>query len=181
MTKTILAVCLFGVALAAAATPAYADRDAVHFFSDIQIAPDTTVHDAICFFCSVRDEGEVQHDIVVFFGSVHIASKADHDVVNFFGNVTADENAQIGNDLVSFFGMIRLRENVSVGRDMVSMFGFTHTAESVSVGHDRVTMPFIVVVAPLIFVGLIVILIVHQVRARRRRQFLSAYNLPPGA
>jgi hypothetical protein len=181
MTKTILAVCLFGAALAAAATPAYADRDAVHFFSDIRIAPDTSVHDAICFFCSVHNEGEVQGDIVVFFGSVHIAGKADHDVVNFFGSVSADDNAEIGNDLVSFFGFIRLGQSVSVGKDMVSMFGFVHSPESVSVGHDRVTMPFIIVIAPLIFIGLVVILIVHQVRVYRRRQFLGAYNFPPRA
>jgi hypothetical protein len=178
--KTFLAVCLFGAMLTAAATPAYADGDAVHFFSDIHIAPDTTVHDAVCFFCSVYNEGEVQHDTVVFFGSVHIAGKANHDVVNFFGNVSADDNVEIGGDLVSFFGAIHLGQNVSVGKDMVSMFGFVHAPESVSVGHDRVTMPFIVVIAPLVFLGLIVILIVHQVRAYRRRQFLGAYNIPPG-
>jgi hypothetical protein len=179
MMKPILAVCLFGAALAAAATPAYADRDAVHFFSDIRIAPDATVHDAICFFCSVHDEGEVEHDTVVFFGSVHIAGKAGHDVVNFFGEVNADDNSRIGGDLVSFFGAIRLGENVSVGKDMVSMFGFVHTPESVSVGHDRVTMPFIVVLAPLVLLGLMVIFVVHLVRTHRRRQFFSAYNFPP--
>ncbi len=179
--KPILAICLLGAAFAAAATPAYADRDAVHFFSDIKVAPDATVHDAVCFFCSVHDEGEVEGDIVVFFGSVHIAGKADHDVVNFFGNVSADDNAQIGQDLVSFFGEIRLGQNVSVGKDMVSMFGFVRSPESVSVGHDRVTMPFIIVLAPLILIGLVVIFVVYQVRAHRRRQFLSAYNFPPGA
>lgn len=178
--KPILAICLLGAAFAAAATPAYADRDAVHFFSDIKIAPDATVHDAVCFFCSVHDEGEVEGDIVVFFGSVHIAGKADHDVVNFFGGVSADDNAQIGQDLVSFFSEVRLGQNVSVGKDMVSMFGFVRAPESVSVGHDRVTMPFIIVLAPLILVGLIVIFIVYQVRAHRRRQFLSGYNIPPG-
>jgi hypothetical protein len=181
MMKPTLAVCLLAAAFAAAATPAYADRDAVHFFSDIQVSPATTVHDAVCFFCSVRDEGEVEGDIVVFFGNVHIAGKADHDVVNFFGKVSADDNAQIGQDLVSFFGAIRLGQNVSVGKDMVSMFGFTRVPASVSVGHDRVAMPFFILFAPLILVGLVVIFVVHQVRAHRRRQFLNAYNFPPGA
>jgi uncharacterized integral membrane protein len=63
---------------------------------------------------------------------------------------------------------------------MVSMFGFVRAPESVSVGHDRVTMPFIIVLAPLILVGLIVVFVVHQVRAHRRSQFFSAYNIPPG-
>jgi hypothetical protein len=177
--KRILFLCLLGAAFAAASTPARADRDAVHFFSDIRVAPDATVHDAVCFFCSVHDEGEVEHDIVVFFGGVHIAGKADHDVVNFFGEVSADDNTQIGSDLVSFFGLIRLGQNVSVGKDMVSMFGFAHTPESVTVGHDRVTMPFLVVLAPLILIGLVVILVVREYRAYRRRQFLSTYNYPP--
>jgi hypothetical protein len=180
MMKPILAICLLGAVFAAAATPAYADRDAVHFFSDIKVAPDATVHDAVCFFCSVHDEGEVQGNLVVFFGGIHIAGKADHDVVNFFGEIHAEDNAEIGNNLVSFFGAIRLGQNVDVGHDMVSMFGFTHVPESVHVGQNRVTMPFMIVIAPLILVGLIVIFVVYQVRAHRRRQFFGAYNIPPG-
>ena len=178
--KSTLAICLLGAVFAAAAAPAYADRDAVHFFSDIKVAPDATVHDAVCFFCSVHDEGEVQGNLVVFFGGIHIAGKADHDVVNFFGEIHAEDNAEIGNNLVSFFGGIRLGQNVDVGHDMVSMFGFTHVPESVHVGHNSVTMPFMIVAAPIIFVGLIVIFVVYQVRAHRRRQFFSAYNIPPG-
>ncbi len=177
--KPTLAICLLGAALAAAATPAYADRDAVHFFSDIHVDPDATVHDAVCFFCSVENDGEVEGDTVVFFGNIHIAGKADHDVVNFFGEVSADDDSQIGNDLVSFFGEIRLGQSVSVGRDMVSMFGFITAPESVSVGHDRVAMPFFILLAPLVLVGLIVILVVREFRAYRRRQFLNAYNFPP--
>jgi hypothetical protein len=177
--KPTLAICLLGAALAAAATPAYADRDAVHFFSDIHVDPDATVHDAVCFFCSVENDGEVEGDTVVLFGNIHIAGKADHDVVNFFGEVSADDDSQIGNDLVSFFGEIHLGQSVSVGRDMVSMFGFITAPESVSVGHDRVAMPFFILLAPLVLVGLIVILVVREFRAYRRRQFLNAYNFPP--
>jgi hypothetical protein len=179
MIKLKLAICLLGAAFAAAATPAYANRDAVHFFSDIHVESDATVHDAVCFFCSVENQGEVEGDTVVFFGDIHIAGKADHDVVNFFGEVTADDDAQIGNDLVSFFGAIRLGQNVSVGKDMVSMFGFMHAPESVSVGHDRVAMPFFILLIPVALVGLVVILVVREVRAYRRRQFLNAYNFPP--
>jgi len=111
MIRRLLAVCLLGALFAAAATPARADRDAVQFFSDIHVAPDTTVHDAVCFFCNVRIDGEVRGDLVVFFGNVHLAGKADHDVVNFFGETTAADNAQIGNNLVNFFGIIRLGED----------------------------------------------------------------------
>jgi hypothetical protein len=179
MMKRILAVCLIGAAFAVTATPARADRDAVHFFSDIQIEPGATVHDAVCFFCNVNVVGEVQHDTVVFFGNVHIAGRARHDVVNFFGEVSADSNAEIGNDLVSFFGLINLGENVTVGKDMVAMFGFVTAPDSVSVGHDRVAMPAVVLFLPMALLGLVVVLIVREYRAWRRRQFLNAYNFPP--
>ncbi len=174
-----LAVSLLGAAFLAAATPARADGDAVHFMDDIHVAPNAEVHDAVCFFCSVNVEGQVKGDIVVFFGDIHIAGKANHDVVNFFGEMSADDDAQIGNDLVSFFGLIHLGENVSVGRDMVDMFGMVHAPESVVVGRDRVTMPGVVLFFPLILVGLVVILIVSQVRAHRRRQYAYYYPFPP--
>jgi hypothetical protein len=175
----MLALCLLGSAFAAAAIPAYADRDAVHIFSNVYVAPDSTVHDAVCIFCNVNVEGEVQGDVVSIFGTVHIASKADHDVVSIFGGVSADDDARISGDMVSIFGMVRLGENVSIGKDMVAMFGIVHAPDSVTVGHDRVSMPGIVLSAPLLFLGLIVILIVREYRAYRRRQYFAAYNFPP--
>jgi hypothetical protein len=179
MIRRVLSICLLGAAFAAAASLARAEGDTVHFFSDIHVTPTATVHDAVCFFCSVDVEGEAQGDIVVFFGDIHIASAANHDVVNFFGEVRADDNAQIGNDLVSFFGMIRLGENVFVRKDMVSMFGMVRAPESVAVGHDRVGVPAWIFFAPLIIFGLVVILIVHEYRAYRRRQYLRGYPFPP--
>lgn len=179
MIQRIFAVSLLAAAFAAASAPAFADRDAVQFFSNIRVAPDATVHDAICFFCSVNVQGEVKGDAVAFFGNVHIAGRANHDVVNFFGQVSADDNTQIGDDLVSFFGTVRLGENVSVGKDLVAIFGIVRAPESVAVGGDRVGIPAWIVFGPLILVGLVVILIVHELRAHRRRQFLRGYTFPP--
>jgi len=130
MIQRMLAVCLLAAAFAVTATPARADRDAVQFGTNINVAPDATVHDAVCFFCSVNVEGKVTGDIVVFFGNVHLAGDAQHDVVNFFGNVKAENGATIEKDLVSFFGTIRLGENVTIGKDMVAMFGSVHAADS---------------------------------------------------
>jgi hypothetical protein len=175
--QRFLAVSLLGAAFGA--FPAHADRDAVQLFSDIHIAQDATVHDAVCFFCSVHSEGEVRGDVVVFFGNIHLAGRADHDVVNFFGKVTAEDNTQIGNDLVSMFGVIRLGENVSVGKDMVAMFGMARAPASVTVGGDRVAMPGAVLFIPFIVVGLIVVLIVSAVRSQRRRHILGGPGHPP--
>ena len=57
MIRRVLATFLLGVALAAASTPVRAEQDAVQFFSNIEVSSGSTVHDAVCFFCSVDIEG----------------------------------------------------------------------------------------------------------------------------
>jgi hypothetical protein len=175
----MLAFFLLTAAFAAASTPARADRDAVQFFSNIHVTADAPVHDAVCFFCSVRVEGKVTGDIVVFFGNVHLAGDAQHDVVNFFGEVKAEDNSSIEGDLVSFFGSVRLGKNVMVGKDLVSMVGTLHTADSASVGGDRVRQSGWIILTPLLVILLIVVLIVHSCRSYRRRLVLRGYQFPP--
>ena len=177
MIRRILALTLLCAAFAS--TRARAEQDAVQFFSNIEVTPDSTVHDAVCFFCSVDIEGKATGDVVVFFGNTHIAKDAQHDVVNFFGRVTADDNASIDHNLVSMFGRVRLGENVHVGEDLVDLFGSLQTGNGVTVEGDRVVQPAIIFFAPFIFLCLIVILIVREFRAYRRRVFLRGYVFPP--
>ena len=110
MTLRLLPALLLAAIFALTTTPARASHDAVQFGSNITVPAGQTVHDAVCFFCSVQDEGTVDGDIVVFFGNVHISGEAHHDVVNFFGSVRADDNSSIRHDMVSFFGVVRLGE-----------------------------------------------------------------------
>jgi hypothetical protein len=182
MKRNELVLCLLAAALAAAALPARADGDAVHFGSDIHVAAGDAVHDAVCFFCSVDVEGKVNGDLVVFFGSVHIAGGAERDVVNFFGSVRADDGVEIGRDLVSFFGYVGLGENVSVGHDLVAMIGSTHLADSVRIGNDRVVQPGWILDFPLLLMLLVLFLVVREYRAWRYRQFYwrYPYHPPPG-
>lgn len=179
MQARFFALCLLGAALVAAAAPARADLDAVQFFHNLDVTSDTPVHDAVCFFCSVHVEGMVDGDIVVFFGNVRIAGEAHRDVVDFFGNVSAARNSSIGGDLVSLFGSIRLGENVTVGKDMVAIFGVMRSANSASVGGDRVALSPWIVFVPLLVILLAIMVVVHEVDARRRRQFAQSYSLPP--
>jgi hypothetical protein len=161
-----------------AAAPAHADRDAVQFGSNIEVPEGSSVHDAVCFFCSVNVRGVAEHDIVVFFGNVHIANAANHDIVAFFGNVRADDNATIGHDLVNFFGVVRLGENVSVGNDVVAMFGAIHAADSVFIHGNRVVQPGWILWIPLmLFGGLIALIVSYFRRYRRRQMYASGY--PP--
>ncbi len=177
--KRILVTILLGAAFAAASVPARADSDDVHFFEDIHVAPNQPAHDAVCFFCNVDVQGDVNGDIVVFFGEVNIAGHANHDVVNFFGEVTAEDNAQIGNDLVSFFGFVNLKKNVTVGRDLVSMLGSVDTDNSVSIGHDHVEFPFWIALLPFLIIFGIVALIVRAVRENRWRRYMMQFPPPP--
>ncbi|MGB7548149.1 MAG: hypothetical protein WBM14_10400 [Terracidiphilus sp.] len=179
MIRRILVSCLLSAALAFAATSAHASRDEVQFGSNIKVPQGASIHDAVCFFCSVDAQGTVDHDIVVFFGNVRIAGHADHDVVNFFGSVRAEDNASVGHDLVSFFGFIRLGDNVSVGNDMVAMFGGVSAPDSVSVGGNRVVQPGWILWIPLMIAGVIIIVVVREVRAWRRRQYYGNFPHPP--
>lgn len=173
-----LALCILAT-MAAAAAPAWGEHDNVQFGTNIHVTPGEEIHDAVCFFCSVRVDGKVTGDIVVFFGNVHLYGDAQHDVVNFFGEVTAENNASIENDLVSFFGGVRLGENVSVGRNLVSMFGSLQESDSVRVGNDRVVQPGWVLWGPLLFLCLMVYLGVHEYRSYRQRLIVRGYPFRP--
>ena len=171
---------LFGIALfvlltAMLARPAQAEQDIVEFGSTIDIPQTDTIHDAVCFFCSVNVEGTVNGDIVVFFGNVRIDGKANHDVVNFFGNVTTGNDTSIGHDLVNFFGGVRLGQNVTVGQDIVVMFGSLRAAQPASfmIGGSRVVEPAWLFWGPFLAVGLGIYFVVHEFRAYRRRRLLG--------
>ena len=178
MIRRILPILLLCAALAPA-TAACAEQDEVQFFSNIHVSSGSAIHDAVCFFCSVDIEGKATGDIVVFFGNVHVAASAEHDVVNFFGNVTADENATIDHDLVSMFGNIRLGDNVHIGEDLVAMFGNLEAADNVTVEGDRVVQPPWLFYGPLIFLVVVLVLVIREFRAWRRRNYLRSWGYPP--
>ena len=179
MTQRLFSVFLLASALLFAVVPARADKDAVQFGSNIVVPEGHTIHDAVCFFCSVNAKGDIDHDVVVFFGNVHITHQSRHDVVVFFGSIRAEDDASIGHDMVNFFGNTHLGENISVGGDAVVMFGGLHAADTVNIAGSRVAQPIWIFWTPLIVLGLIISLIVREVRAWRRRQFIAAYGYPP--
>jgi len=59
------------------------------------------------------------------------------------------------------------------------MFGAVHAPDSVTVGNDRVIQPGWVLWVPLLIIGLIVFVIVREVRDYRRRLVLRGYQFPP--
>lgn len=170
---------LIALFLAGFAVSAHASRDIVQFGSNIEVGPEASVHDTVCFFCSVNNRGTVEGDIVVFFGNVRIDGHANHDVVNFFGSVNVADNSTVGKDLVSMFGSVRLGDNVSVGKDLVAIFGGIRAPENVIVGGNRVVQPGWVFWGPFLIFAVVLILIVREIRSHRRRAYLRGVPYPP--
>jgi hypothetical protein len=168
---------LIVLVLMAAMLPASARAaaDEVQFGNTIEVGPNQTIHDAVCFFCSVQVKGTVDGDIVAFFGNVHIEGHANHDVVNFFGEVKAADDASIGHNLVNFFGGVRLGQNVTVGEDTVVMFGSLRADDSASFGGSRVVEPGWIFWVPFLAIGLGVSFLVSEVRWRYRRRILGGF------
>jgi hypothetical protein len=177
--KRALPAFLLAIAIVVAGPRAHANSDNVQFGSDITVTAGQPAHDAVCFFCNVRADGEVDGNIVVFFGDVDISGEAHHDVVNFFGRTTAADNSSIGGDLVNFFGSVRLGENVTVGKDLVAFFGTVRAPSSVRVGGERTVMPGLIIGFPPLMFILIVFVLIHEYRSYRRRRFLRGYSFPP--
>jgi hypothetical protein len=156
------------------ATPARAAEDVVHFGSSIHVPKGATIQDAVCFFCSVTVQGNVDGDMVVFFGSVNLEGNANHDVVVFFGDVKTGSDTRIGDDLVNFFGSVQLGENSTVGQDAVVMFGNLRE-QSASIGGDRVVFPGWIFWVPFLFVCFGISFLVHEIRGYRYRRYLRGY------
>jgi hypothetical protein len=180
MKLRVLVFCLLIATVALAPMRAHANDDAVQFGSDITASADHPVHDAVCFFCDVRADGQVTGDIVVFFGDVHINGTAHRDVVNFFGRTQLDDGAIIGRDLVNFFGSVRAGQNAQVGRSLVISFGSLHAPGSFSIGQDKFIMPGFLLLIPFLFFALIITVVVRAIRAWQwRRRMYAGYPGPP--
>ncbi len=165
--------------LTLAPSRALADSDLVQFGSDIVVSAGHPVRDAVCFFCSVRAEGDVNGDIVVFFGGVYLDGKAHRDVVNFFGATRLADNSSVDRDLVNFFGSVRAGEDVKIGGSLVVILGTLRAPPSLSTGKDRFVQPPWLLWIPLCIFALIVFVIVHEFRSRRLRRMYFGYPVPP--
>jgi hypothetical protein len=59
------------------------------------------------------------------------------------------------------------------------MFGTLHAENGVSVDGDRVVQPAVLFYAPTIVLAVILIVVIRELRAWRRRRWLRAYGYPP--
>ena len=170
MYARLLSFTLCAAALLGVAVPARADSNSVQFFTDLRVAPDKPVENAVCFFCSVHADGEVNGNLVILFGNAQINSTVHQNVVSIFSSVTALPNANIDQNLVNIFGSVRLGESAHVAQNVVAMFGVTEFAPSATVDGNRVIFPFWIFCIPAVLFGLMIYVIVRALRERRMRK-----------
>ncbi|WP_058185386.1 hypothetical protein [Terracidiphilus gabretensis] len=181
MRARLLCLTLCAAALLFVATPARADNgNSVQFFTDLRIDPNKSVENAVCFFCSVHAEGEINGNLVVLFGSAHISNAVHQNVVSIFSSVTAQPNASIEQNVVNIFGNVRLGDGAHVGQNIVALFGATEFAPTTIIDGNRVIMPFWIFGIPTLLIGLVIYVIVREVRERRyRRQWMASQAMGP--
>jgi hypothetical protein len=181
MRVRLLSLCLCAAALLFFAAPAGAESNSVQFFTDLRVAPDKPVENAVCFFCSVHAEGEINGNLVILFGNAHVASTVHQNVVSIFSSVTALPNASIDQNVVNIFGKVRLGDGAHVGQNVVAMFGATQLAPSATIDGNRVIFPFWLFGIPALVVGLVIYVIVRELRERRfRREWMASQATPRG-
>lgn len=158
---------------------AHAQRDAVQFASPLRIQQGSSMHDAVCFFCGLHADGDVNGDAVVFFGSVDLKATAHRDLIVLFGNVKLEDGATVNGDLVNFFGTVRLGENTRVGKDLIVFLGTKHASSSAVIGKENVVIPLWIALIPSTVFLLIVFGILMAIRGWQTRRAVVGYPLPP--
>ena len=182
MRVRLLTLTLCAAALLFVAAPARAQNDRVQFFSNIHIGPNDTANNAVCFFCSVDAEGPVNGNIVAFFSHVNVRTTVDQNVVSFFSNMNVLPGSSVDQNLVTMFGSVHVDNGAHVGQNAVTMFGSFYAADSASIDGNRVYFPFWLFGIPTLLIGLVIYVIVREVRERRyRRQWMASQAMGPRA
>lgn len=144
---------------AALSIAAWADggRDRTQVGSNISVGPGEEVSEVTCFGCSVRVRGQVSGDVTTFGGTVFI-----------------EDQGQVGGDITTFAGGIRLGKGVTVNGDITVFGGRLQRDPEATVGGDVTRMGgpgwvLVIFLAPLVFLGFILALIVWVIRRLLRR------------
>jgi hypothetical protein len=140
-------------------TDALADggRDRTQVGSNISVGPNEEVGEVTCFGCSVRVRGQVSGDVTTFGGTVII-----------------EDQGQVGGDITTFGGGIRLDKDVTVNGDVTVFGGRLQRDPAATVGGDVTRMGgpgwvVLIFLAPLVFLGFFLALIVWLIRRILRR------------
>lgn len=152
----ILSMCLPGIALATDSS------DVTQIGHNISIGPNQNVGELTCIGCSIRVRGQVAGDVTTVAGNIVLEQGAQvaGDVTAVAGSLRLDQNAKIAGDATVVGGELR--------RDPMAMV----SGDVTSVGGAGWIVP--IVLAPFIFLGLLIALIIWLVQRARRPSIPAA-------
>jgi len=123
---------------------------------NITIGPNEQVGELTCFGCSIRVRGQVAGDVTAFGGSVVVEDQGQvaGEVTTFAGDIRLDRGVKVAGDVTVFGGQIRREPGAAISGDVTTM------------GGRHWFVP--IILAPFIFLGLLVALVIWLVQRLRR-------------
>lgn len=166
MLKNHLARIIATIAVAVLfSTLAAADQqgDRVQFGHDIVVQPGDRAGDLVCIACSIRVRGQAAGDAVAIAGSIRLETGAQvaGDTVAIAGDVRLESGTQVSGDVVTIGGTVRHDPQAMIAGDITSMGG--------------AGWMLLILLAPFLFLGGIVALIVWLIQRSRRTMPAPGY------
>jgi cytoskeletal protein CcmA (bactofilin family) len=123
---------------------------------DIIVGPNQEVGEVTCIACSIRIRGKVAGEVTTVGGSIFIDDQAEvsGEVTAVAGNIRLERNTKVAGGVTVVGGEIRRDPGAQIGGDVTSVGG-------------RAWMP-VILVAPFLFIGLLVAFVVWLVRHFRK-------------
>ena len=155
LTTVFCAVVLFCLAFSTSASakdnPSYTQLG-----HNISIGPNEQVGELTCFGCSIRVRGQVAGDVTTFGGSVVVEDQSQvvGEITTFAGDIRLGPGAKVSGDVTVFGGRMRRDPEASISGDVTTM------------GGRHWFVP--IVLAPFLFVGLLVAFVIWLVQRMRR-------------
>lgn len=151
-----LAMALILIFILAAPATAKDNPEYTQIGHDITVGPNQEVGEVTCIGCSIRIRGKVAGEVTTVGGSILIEDQAEvaGEVTAVAGNIRLDRDAKVSGDVTVVGGEIRRATEAQIGGDVTSVGG-----------HAWVPL---ILIAPFLFLGLLVALAVWLVHRFRR-------------
>ncbi len=153
-TLWLVALWALGSSMSFAQTASKSDQ--THIGRTIRVAENEQVGEVTCIACSIYVRGQVAGDVTTVGGSIFIEGQGQiaGDVTTVGGNIRLDSTSKIAGDVTAVGGEIRRAPGAQISGDITSIGG-------------GVWLP-LVLLAPFVFLGLLVWLIVWLIQRARR-------------
>jgi len=122
----------------------------------IEVGPGQQAGDVTCVGCSIHIRGQVSGDATTVGGSIFVEDQGQvaGDVTSVAGNVRLGKEVKVGGDTTVVGGEIRRTSGAQVGGDVTSVGGAAWVP--------------LILLAPFLFLGLLVAFVVWLVQRSRR-------------